>query len=127
MADQPRPVPAGMVLLRHPERVGCSVGGIAYAPDATGCVLVPIDAAPDLGTHGFAAVSADEPASTETAPDPRDAEIARLKDDLDQALGRLAAEAARADAAEAALEAAGGGDVGAQPPAGGRKSKASVG
>jgi hypothetical protein len=50
-------LPAGMVLLRHPDGNGCGWNGIAYEPDADGAILVPREAISDLGAHGFAVES----------------------------------------------------------------------
>ena len=127
MADNPRPVPAGMVLLRHPETIGCSFGGISYKPDESGNVLVPAGATGELDTHGFFVVPDDQPSAPAPKPDRRDAVIANLKEDLDQVCAaidqgaiamaemqqKLDAATARADAAEAALNVASA----AQPPA----------
>jgi hypothetical protein len=48
----------GTVPMRHPEGIGCSVGGVECAPDANGVVMVPSGAVASLAAHGFMAVDA---------------------------------------------------------------------
>ena len=47
------PAPQGHIALIHPQSIGCSWGGVSYAPDVNGVVIVPSAAAGDLLAHGF--------------------------------------------------------------------------
>jgi hypothetical protein len=51
--EEEEPVPAGLIYLAHPDGVGCSFGGVSYAPDDKGRVTVPIVAVTALAAHGF--------------------------------------------------------------------------
>lgn len=83
MEQQPVMVP-GMVRLRHPEGSGCSFGGVSYAADQDGSVLVPAGAAAHLAHHGFRGID-DAPVADPRLDDlqrqlaAKDAEIARLR------------------------------------------------
>lgn len=84
-------IPAGMTQIFHPEGPRTfGWRGISYAPDADGAMTVPVGAVPEaVGTFGFVAGTPLVSAAAEAAQlDPRDAEIAGLKEEN----ARLAAE-----------------------------------
>jgi hypothetical protein len=47
-----------LVLMRHPEGIGCSFGGISYYADQSGVVQVPAEAVSHLLSHGFVVIAA---------------------------------------------------------------------
>jgi hypothetical protein len=92
MAQAPQPVPAGMVRLMHPDRIGCSYGGVSYEPDEEGHVLVPSGAPAELAAHGFVAAG-----ELPLRPrDPREEKIAALERENAELRERLVAIEAKA-------------------------------
>jgi hypothetical protein len=65
---EPTPVPAGYVLMAHPEGAACALGGESFTPDERGHVVVPGLMVEHLRAHGFDVVP-DEP-EDEAEPEP---------------------------------------------------------
>ena len=81
-------LPSGLARRRNPSGSGCSWGGFSYEADASGVVIVPVVAEPDLASHGFTRVADAPPAEvepesgpeTEASADPAPAETAPADD-----------------------------------------------
>jgi hypothetical protein len=50
---EPTASPVGTAYVRHPEKIGCSYGGVELEPDKEGKLLVPANAVEELRGHGF--------------------------------------------------------------------------